>query len=116
MDVYPGAVLCPLDITVHMRLDTGEVAALAATDARLAPHFDDWTRRQRGAPVCLHDPLALLALLGEPVVRMEMLALAVEPDGTLVDAPDGTEHEVVVDVDAPAAKARIVALLEQPSR
>jgi inosine-uridine nucleoside N-ribohydrolase len=110
------AVLCPLDVTVKMRLDIAEVAALAAADGRLAPHFDDWMRRQRGAPVCLHDPLALLALVHEPVVRIDTLAVAVEPDGTLVDAPDGTEHEVVVDVDAPAAKARILALLEHPDR
>lgn len=114
---YPGTRLSPLDVTARMRLQTEEVAALTAADARLTPHFDDWARRQGGAPVCLHDPLALLALLGEPVVRSETRALAVEPDGGLVDAPTiGTEHEVVVDVDAPAAKARILALLEAPSR
>lgn len=112
----PGALLCPLDVTVRMRLDAEEVAALAKADGRLAPHFDEWASRHSGTPVCLHDPLALLALAGEPVVRTERRSLAVEAGGILVDAPAGTEHEVVVDVDAPAAKARILALLEHPSR
>jgi purine nucleosidase/pyrimidine-specific ribonucleoside hydrolase len=113
---YAGVLVCPLDVTVRMRLTPDEVAALAAADARLGPHFDDWVQRQAGAPVCLHDPLALLALLDEPVARIDTRALAVEPDGRLVDTPAGTEHEVVVDVDATAARARILALLERPSR
>jgi inosine-uridine nucleoside N-ribohydrolase len=109
-------LVCPLDVTVRMGLDAEEFAALAAADGRLAPHFEEWARAQAGAPVCLHDPLALLALVGEPVVRTERRSFAVEPDGKLVDDVDGAEHEVVVDVDAPAAKARILALLEQASR
>lgn len=113
---YAGALMCPLDVTVRMRLDAEETAALAAADGRLVPHFQDWARRRAGAPICLHDPLALLAVVGEPVVRTERRSLEVELDGTLVDAPDGTEHEIVVEVDAAAAKARILALLEQPSR
>jgi hypothetical protein len=55
-------------------------------------------------------------LVGEPIVKIETLALTVGSDGRLVESFDGTEHEVVVDVDDAAAKARILALLERPSR
>ena len=113
---HPGALLATLDVTVRMRLDAEEVGGLAAADGRLAPHFDDSARRRAGAPVCLHDPLALFALVGEPVVKIERRALRAGDDGAIVDVPDGTEHEVVVGVDAAAAKARILALLEHPSR
>jgi len=115
VDEHPGGLVCPLDVTFRMVLDSDETARLA-TDDRLRPELDTWARRAPGAPICLHDPLALLALAGERVVRTERRSLAVEPDGRLVDTPDGTEHEVVVDVDAGVAKARILALLEHPPR
>ncbi len=104
-------LLCPLDVTVRMGLNPAESAQLAAVDLRLAVQVDEWGRAL-GAPVCLHDPLALLALLGEPVVRVEKRRLTVSADGTLREEAGGTEHDVVVDVDEHAAKARIFDLLE----
>jgi inosine-uridine nucleoside N-ribohydrolase len=120
---YAGVVICPLDVTVRMRLTPDERERFVAVEARLGPAFDDWEARTRAAgtpaaetSVCLHDPLAFLALVGEPIVKIETLALTVGSDGRLVESFDGTEHEVVVDVDDSAAKARILALLERPSR
>jgi purine nucleosidase len=103
-------LLCPLDVTVRTCLDDGERGRLVEADARLGPILAGWEAR-----VCLHDPLALLALLEEPAVRTERRHLAVDPDG-VVRVGEGAEHEVVVDVDAHAATARIVALLEQGAR
>jgi purine nucleosidase len=106
----PGVLLCPLDVTVRTCLDDRDRDRLVEADARLGPILAGWEAR-----VCLHDPLALLALLEEPVVRTERRRLAVDPDG-VVQVGEGAEHEVVVDVDAAAATARIVALLERGAR
>ena len=110
------ALLCPLDVTVRMCLDTAETARLAAADARLSVYVDEWGRQAPGLPVCLHDPLAFLALLGEPFVGLEQRALVVEPDGRLRETTGEPTHDVVIDVDAHAAKARIFDLLEHPRR
>lgn len=108
--LVPNVLVCPLDVTVRTCLDDGERDRLVEANARLGPILHGWRER-----VCLHDPLALLALLGELVVRTERRRLAVDPDG-VVRVGEGAEHDVVVDVDAPAATARIVALLEQGAR
>jgi hypothetical protein len=61
--------------------------------------------------VCLHDPLALLASLGEPYFSVEPRRIAVEPTGRVVENPDGRVHQVVTGVDRDAAVARIFQLL-----
>ena len=65
-------------------------------------------------PIVLHDPLALLVCVGEPVVTTASRPL-------VVDAPtarcshrrqqEGREHAVVVAVDASAAVDRVLGLL-----
>ena len=100
---YPGTLLCPLDVTVRMILDPRERDALAATDARLVAHFRNWDEWSGGAALCMHDPLALLALLGESV-RTETRSLARRARRPAAGIANGVEHEVVVDVDAAAAK------------
>jgi len=109
-------LLCPLDVTVRMGLDGEETDRLATADNRLRRQLEAWARREPGTPVCLHDPLALLALLGEPVVKVERRSLVIGPDGAIRDDEAGAEHDVVVDVDARAAKARIFDLLEKGRR
>lgn len=110
LGLVPDVLLSPLDVTVRTCLDDDERGRLVDADARLGPILAGWEAR-----VCLHDPLALLALLGEPVVRTERRRLAVDPDG-VVRLGEGAEHDVVVDVDAHGATARIVALLGQGAR
>jgi inosine-uridine nucleoside N-ribohydrolase len=103
--------LVPLDVTVAMRLDAPTLDRLVATDARLAPEVARWTA-ERDDPVVLHDPLALLAASGEPLVEHARRRIAVDPhDGALRETAGGREQTVVTGVDAVAAVDRILALL-----
>ncbi len=103
----PDALLVPLDVTVRTCLAEPERARLAAeVGARVVPPLDTWR-----SALCLHDPLALLALLDEPVVTVEPRRLRVRPDGS-VRVGDGPARPVVVDVDPRAAVARVVDLLQ----
>lgn len=119
-----GLLLSPLDVTVRMRLDADERARLEDADPRLAPMFEafvEWQRASGVAPeetvVCLHDPLALLALLDEGCVATERRRLVVDPDdGALRDDEAGRAHDVVVAVDHDAAFDGIVALVERGRR
>lgn len=99
--------MCPLDVTARTCLDDSDRRRLVDADDRLGPIVAGWEPR-----LCLHDPLALLALLDEPVVRVERRRLTVAPDGA-VRAGEGVEHDVVVDVDARGAIDRTVTLLQQ---
>ena len=56
-------------------------------------------------PIRLHDPLALVALMGEPIVSTRRVCLVVDGDGRVSEDPDGRECEVVDDVDVDAALA-----------
>ena len=60
----------------------------------------------------LHDPLALLAFVREPVVAVEQRSLTVDADGRLREnAGRGRVADVVTDVDVVRATDRIVALV-----
>jgi pyrimidine-specific ribonucleoside hydrolase len=115
----PGVLLCPLDVTVRMRLPDDDARQMAEAVPALGPMFENWAVRGRaaGAPdreaaVCLHDPLALLALVGEPVVRVERRSLMTDDDGGVHEDPGrGCDTEVVTDVDVVQAMERIVALV-----
>jgi pyrimidine-specific ribonucleoside hydrolase len=120
----PGVLLCPLDVTVRMRPSDTDVRRMVEAVPALGPMFDNWIERQRarGVPegeavVRLHDPLALLALVGEPVVRIERRALIVDADGVVhEDFGRGRVVDVVTDVDAPRAMERIVEHVAQAAR
>jgi inosine-uridine nucleoside N-ribohydrolase len=110
LERVPNVLVCPLDVTVRTCVDDDVRRRLAEADPAIHPMLEAWDEQ-----VCLHDPLALLALLGERVVRVDRRRLAVEPDGEL-RVGEGAEHDVVVDVDEAAVIARIVTLLEQGAR
>ncbi len=77
------ATIVPLDVTVAMRLETAVLEQLVSTAPRLLPEIERWTAEQ-DEPVVLHDPLALLVALGEPLVAIESRTLGVDAnDGTL---------------------------------
>ena len=120
----PGLLLCPLDVTVRMRPSAADLEAIAGAAPVLGPMLDDWRARQRGAGVTddevavrLHDPLALLALAGEPVVAVERQALTVDDEGRVHEDPGrGRVVDVVSDVDAVRAMERIVDLVALSNR
>jgi inosine-uridine nucleoside N-ribohydrolase len=104
-------VLVPLDVTARMRLDDGERARLADVAPAARDELARWDH-----PVCLHDPLALLAALGEPVVHVEERGIAVGDDGRVLERDAGRVQRVVDDVDAGAAIERILTLLGDARR
>jgi purine nucleosidase len=117
----PGVLLCPLDVTVRMRPSAADLDDLVEAAPVLGPMFDDWRERHRGggvpddeAALRLHDPLALLALVGEPVVAVEHRALTVDERGAVHEDPGrGRSFDVVTDVDVVRAMERIVELVTQ---
>jgi inosine-uridine nucleoside N-ribohydrolase len=117
----PGLLLCPLDVTVRMRPTAADLDEFVDAAPVLGPMFDDWRERHRAggvpddeAAIRLHDPLALLALVGEPVVTVERRALTVDERGAVhSDFGRGHAVDVVTDVDAVRAMERIVQLVTQ---
>lgn len=85
-------LVVPLDATVNVVCTDGERAAIAAA----VPAVDDWPE-----PLVLHDPVTLLALTGDVPLEFEDREVG------------GGRHDVVVRVDAAAARARVVELCAQ---
>jgi inosine-uridine nucleoside N-ribohydrolase len=119
-----GLLLCPLDVTVRMRPASSDLDEIVRAAPVLGPMLDDWRTRQRAsgvhddeAAVRLHDPLALLALVGEPVVRVERRPLTVDDEGRVhTDPGRGRVVDVVTDVDVVRAMERIVDLVTRSRR
>jgi purine nucleosidase len=117
----PGLLLCPLDVTVRMRPSAAQARAIVDSAPVLAAMLDDWHARQRAtgvpeeeAAVRFHDPLALLALVGEPVVAVAPRPLTVDDDACVhEDRGRGRMVDVVTDVDVVRAMERIVELVAQ---
>jgi inosine-uridine nucleoside N-ribohydrolase len=105
------ALVVPLDVTASMRVDERELQQLLDAAPVLASEIEVW-RARAGLPLVLHDPLALLACTGEPVVDTAVRALAVDPGtGEVRVDGDGREHAVAVGADVHAAVDRLLALL-----
>jgi inosine-uridine nucleoside N-ribohydrolase len=101
----------PLDITVAMRVEPEMLDDLVAASPKLAPEIERWSA-EHDDPVILHDPLALLVALDEADVAIETRRFVVDPhDGSVRASEVGTEHSVVVAVDAPGALDRVRELL-----
>jgi pyrimidine-specific ribonucleoside hydrolase len=101
-------LVVPLDVTVSTCLDAETLGHLVAAAPALREPIDGFLRLQRdvGVPiedrsVCLHDPLALLALVEPALVRVETRTVRVEGDGRLVDDPRGTPCRIVSNADVP---------------
>lgn len=104
---WTDAVVVPLDVTVDMKLTGEQRTALRAT----RPVIDDAVAGWPHA-VVLHDPLALLVTIDDADVTLDELPIAVDGDGRVVQRRGARAHSVVVAVDAPEAKARILELLD----
>jgi pyrimidine-specific ribonucleoside hydrolase len=112
------AVVVPLDVTVSMRLDPAQLVQLLAVAPVLAPEVERWLASLDRAQVpvdarrvCLHDPLALLALLDPALVRIEPKAVRVDTDGQFVEDETAAIQLVVRAVDGPRALDRVVGLV-----
>ena len=113
-------LVVPLDVTVSMCLDDAQLRRLLEVEPALAAEIEVWLAglRRANVPVedrrvCLHDPLALLALMEPTLVRIEPRGLRVEADGQVVEVSSAAEQHVVCGVDARRAFDRIVGLLAQ---
>jgi inosine-uridine nucleoside N-ribohydrolase len=108
-----GLVLVPLDVTARLTVDDEQARRLAIACPELAPAIERW-QRDVGWPLCLHDPFALLVLLGATDglgVVTEDVALRVDETGAVhVDDDLGAPRSVVRDVDARRAVERILLL------
>jgi inosine-uridine nucleoside N-ribohydrolase len=108
--------IVPLDVTARMRIDQAYEATLRTTARSLDEAIARW-RLERGVPVCLHDPLALLVLLGEAPVRRERRRVTVDADGAIMsDVAGAVEREIIVDVDAPTAIEQMIELVTAGDR
>jgi pyrimidine-specific ribonucleoside hydrolase len=103
-------LMVPLDVTVSTCLDDDTLRRLVTSAPALGGPTEDWLALQRdvGVPVgersvCLHDPLALLAVVEPTLVRVETRAVQVEHDGRVVEDPRGTPCRIVVEADMPRA-------------
>jgi len=114
-----GMLLCPLDVTVRMRASDSHLRDLVDAAPVLGPMFDQWLANEQAANipdaeggVRLHDPLALLAIAGEPVVAIEPRSVRADSNGRVFE-DGGREHvvDVVTDVDVVRAMERIVELV-----
>jgi inosine-uridine nucleoside N-ribohydrolase len=118
-----GLLLCPLDVTVRMRPAASDLDEIVRAAPVLGPMLEDWRARLRAsgvpddeAAVRLHDPLALLALVGERVVAVDRRPLTVDDDGRVHTDPGRDRVDVVTDVDVVRAMERIVDLVARSRR
>jgi purine nucleosidase len=114
LELTPDLLVCPLDVTARLRVPDDELAAFFSIAPLLEELCASWSD-----PVRLHDPLAFLAVMGEPVLSTRRARLAVDADGRLAEHPGGRECDLVDDVDVTAALARVhelIARAEVPSR
>ena len=68
-----------------------------------------WRAFEGDVPLCLHDPLALLALLGEPGIEIQDYRVSVASNGVM--RSHGAEHNIVVAADRDQIVARVLTLL-----
>jgi inosine-uridine nucleoside N-ribohydrolase len=111
LETASGVLVVPLEVTALMTCTPTEEHAITDAHPRLAPMIDRWRVLHGDVPLCLHDPLALLALCEEDGIATETRTIAVDERGRFVERDDGVAHEVVVGADRDAVVARVVALV-----
>jgi inosine-uridine nucleoside N-ribohydrolase len=101
-------LVVPLDVTVSTCLNRDTLGRLVAAAPSLQEPTERWLTLQRDVgvaveerSVCLHDPLALFALVEPALVHVETRTVRVEHDGRLVDDPRGNPCRIVSEADVP---------------
>jgi purine nucleosidase len=102
-------VVVPLDVSATMLCSREEELAMIDAQPRLADMIARWRAFAGDVPLCLSDPLALFALLGEPDIEMQDYPISVNASGVMRSG--GTEHDIVVAADRDAIVARVLELL-----
>lgn len=95
----------PLDVTRNMLLDEHEKASLRGVHAELDRELAAWPHR-----LVLHDPLALLVALDEVSFEDEVIRVAVDRRGRVVEGR-GIEQRVVVAADLEGAIEHVLEVL-----
>jgi inosine-uridine nucleoside N-ribohydrolase len=101
----------PLDVSATMLCTGEEEDAMVAAQPLLALMLERWRADVGDVPLCLHDPLALFALLGDSHggIEREHYRVSVAPSGVMQSR--GRVHDVIVAADRDTVVARVVALL-----
>ena len=106
-------IVVPLDATARVRASERDIRCYVEMIPGFAAQLEAFRAEDDELPVVLHDPAALLILLGEQVSRMEARRLTVEPDGTMSASVDGPLQHVVAHVDSRATRSRVRALIQE---
>ncbi len=112
------AMVVPLNVTVSTCLDEETRGRLVTAAPILEAPVEAFLGLQGdvGVPVedrtvCLHDPLAFLALVEPDVVRAQTRTVRLDPRGRLVDDPDGSRCQAVTAADAARAIELVLGLV-----
>jgi inosine-uridine nucleoside N-ribohydrolase len=109
LETAPAVLVTPLDVTASIVCSRADERAIVAARPDLGTSIERWRGDEHDAPLCLHDPLALLALAGEPGIEIERAPLSVGSDGVMRSR--GRAHDVVVAADRDTVVSRVLALL-----
>jgi inosine-uridine nucleoside N-ribohydrolase len=96
--------LVPLDVTVHTRMSPAAVDRLVSVQPILRDMI-------ASTAVVLHDPAALLVLLGDALASFATRYLMCDGRGRLVDDAGAPPCTVVTDLDGDAVVDRVLDLL-----
>ena len=102
-------LVVPLDVSATMICTRSEELAIVRAQPRLADMIARWRAFEGDVPLCLHDPLALLALLGEPGIEVQDYRVSVAANGVMRSG--GVEHNIVVAADRDQVVAPVVLAL-----
>jgi purine nucleosidase len=107
---FERLTIVPLDVTATIVCTRAEESAIVASHGHLGRALARWRDRVGDAPLCLHDPLALLALLGDDGIAREHYRVSVAANGVMHSS--GRVHDVVVGADRDVVVNRVLALLD----
>jgi inosine-uridine nucleoside N-ribohydrolase len=102
-------LVVPLDVTATVVCSRAEEQQIVDNRPDLDEAIAQWRHDAGDVPLCLHDALALLALMGAPRIDIASVPLSVGHHGVMHSR--GYEHDVVVGADRHAVVARVLTLL-----
>jgi inosine-uridine nucleoside N-ribohydrolase len=107
---FERVTVVPLDVTATILCTRAEESAVVESNGHLGRALARWRDRIGDAPLCLHDPVALLALLGEDGIARQHYRVSIAPNGVMHSG--GRVQDVVIGADRDVVVARVLALLD----